>query len=476
MKTKYSFSSLARRAKATLFLSFIIGLAATAPRTLQAASPSELLEQGIYAEETKGDLDAAMRAYQQVVAEAKTSEALAAQAQYRLGLCHYKKKDYTAARAAFEKLVNDFPNQKELVKLASEYLSGATYLLSAPWANGEEMRLDLKSQTGYKVGFVRYSVEAGTLDGRKIWRFGSRLSAGVQQASRVEVDADSCKPMRSRWKHTVLGDADTVYVPGRAEVKLVQADGVKTYELDGVCYDNEEVVQLIRRLPLAVNYNTTLRVFTSLGGGNTVPIKLEVNAIEKITVPAGTFECFRIKLSPVNQTFWYSTDEHRYLVKFDAGVIVAELTGVETRPAGQVLSDSDFDFTLGEAGGGVPTIRPLDSQPPQNQAKLLILAAFKLPQLPAATDWCDALKRSGFGGPTLATNTLFAMNAQVAGRKLMSLPTDTVVFFETATAGWNLSGGAELLAKKTSGVAVAFADGRALLVDPVEAGKLRWAP
>ena len=95
MKTKYSFFTLARRAKATLLLSFILGLAATAPRSLQAASPSELLEKGIYSEETKGDLDAALQLYQQVVAEAKTGEALAAQAQYRLGVCHYKKKNYT---------------------------------------------------------------------------------------------------------------------------------------------------------------------------------------------------------------------------------------------------------------------------------------------------------------------------------------------------------------------------------------------
>jgi hypothetical protein len=50
-----------------------------------AASPSELLEQGIYSEETKGDVDAALKLYQQVVTEAKAGQAVAAQAQYRRG-------------------------------------------------------------------------------------------------------------------------------------------------------------------------------------------------------------------------------------------------------------------------------------------------------------------------------------------------------------------------------------------------------
>jgi hypothetical protein len=131
---------------------------------------------------------------------------------------------------------------------------------------------------------------------------------------------------------------------------------------------------------------------------------------------------------------------------------------------------------MGEAGGGVPTIEPQNAQPPQNQAKLLILAAVRMPKLPAAANWCEAMNAGGSRSPAVPTNTLFALNAQVAGQSVRSLPPDTVVFFETATPGWNRSGGAELLARKTSGVAVAFADGRALLVDPAEVATLRWAP
>lgn len=124
----------------------------------------------------------------------------------------------------------------------------------------------------------------------------------------------------------------------------------------------------------------------------------------------------------------------------------------------------------------MPTVQDQNSQPTQNQAKLLILTTAKLRQIPAAANWCEALNKSGARFPDVPTNTLFALNAQVAGRALTNLPPDTVVFFETASRGWNQAGGPELLAKKTTGVAVAFADGRALLVDPAESGKLRWNP
>jgi len=71
---------------------------------------------------------------------------------------------------------------------------------------------------------------------------------------------------------------------------------------------------------------------------------------------------------------------------------------------------------------------------------------------------------------------VFALNSAVSGRKLMDLPSDTVVFFETPNSGWNQSGGPELLAQKSLGVAVAFADGRALLVDPEQTDTLQWNP
>jgi hypothetical protein len=326
----------------------VLSLASASP--LLAASASELLEQGIYSEETKGDLDGAMKLYQEVVAEGKAGEALAAQAQYRLATCYYKKKQFTEASTAFEKLLQDFPNQKELVARAQEYLAGTVTLLPAPWADGEELIADLKLATGFKLGTVRTRINSGETNGHKIWRLSTYLYAGVAQLSQVEVEADSFRPLHSRWKHTLLGDADAVYTPRSATIKLVGKDKPITVELAGLVYDNEEAIQLLRRLPLATNYSTSIRIFTSLGGGNIIPTKITVPALETVVVPAGSFECYKVELSlagmSLKQAFWYSSDAHRYLVKFEANGVAAELTSINQHQPGEAVKYKDETFAL----------------------------------------------------------------------------------------------------------------------------------
>ena len=112
----------------------------------------------------------------------------------------------------------------------------------------------------------------------------------------------------------------------------------------------------------------------------------------------------------------------------------------------------------------------------QQQAKFMALSAWELQHVPNAANWCDALNATPREWPGVPSNTVFALNAQAAGRALTSLPRDLVVFFETPRSGWNQSGGPELLAKNEGSVAVAFADGRALLVPPDQTAKLRWNP
>src|SRR5690606_34261275 len=101
----------------------------------------------------------------------------------------HKQKDYRGATAAFEKLAREFPQQKELVALAHEYLADGAALLPVPWVDGEDLRYDVNLATGFTVGVARYTVAAAELDGRKIWRFHSNTVGGAQSWSRTEVDA-----------------------------------------------------------------------------------------------------------------------------------------------------------------------------------------------------------------------------------------------------------------------------------------------
>jgi hypothetical protein len=117
----------------------------------------------------------------------------------------------------------------------------------------------------------------------------------------------------------------------------------------------------------------------------------------------------------------------------------------------------------------------------QGQAKMLIFSAMALRRIPDAANWCETLNANGNLWPVTPTNTAFAINSQVAGRAYSrkdmssgSIAGKTVVFFESSNAGWNQAGGSELLPKNAKAVAVAFADGTAVIVTSEERAKLRW--
>jgi len=137
-------------------------------------------------------------------------------------------------------------------------------------------------------------------------------------------------------------------------------------------------------------------------------------------------------------------------------------------PAAKIAATVD---RIQEVSAGLPDL--------QIQAKTLIFTATIQKQIPAASKWCETLNVGGKLWPVTPTNTVFALNAQIAGHAYSRAnmpPGDLVVFFESATPGWNLAGGPELLAKRPGGVAVAMADGRAMVVTPDEAAALRWKP
>lgn len=312
-----------------------------------SASPSELLEKGIYAEETKGDLDAAISIYQQLVGEAKAGQSLGAQAQFRLGQCLLKKNRVIDAQSAFEKLIRDFPNEKELIAKAREHLPGDIALGPIPWVNGERLRLVIALPTGFEIGVTEYRADLLEADGRKIWRVGARTVAGGQSFSSVDVDAETFRPISSRWKHVLLGDVSAVYGMGEVETKRVGSAETKKISFDKTVFDNEQTLHVMRRLPLEVGYKTTIPIIAILGASTVIPVGLEVLAKESVKVPAGEFDCFKVQLS-IGQTFWFSSDAHRYLVKFEAGGAVANLVSIAQHQLGQpvVFQDEALGVTL----------------------------------------------------------------------------------------------------------------------------------
>ncbi len=401
-----------------------------------AGSSSDLLEKGIYTEETKGDVDGAIAIYQQLVAEAKANQSLAAQAQYRLGLCLLKKKRDSEAASAFEKLIRDFPGEKELVAKARTHLPAEITLGPVTWADGERLVLNLTLANGMDIGAMETRADLFETNGRKVWRVGRIMSGGGQSVSSVDVDPDTFQPLASYWKHTLLEEVSATYQPGEVELRKVGDDQTTKLPLDKTIFDNEECFHLLRRFPLQIGYKTNVNVFTTIGGGATIPIVFEVVKKETLEVPAGKFECFKIQLS-IGQTLWFSDDAHRYLVKFDGGGATGQLASITQRKAGALVTFKDdelgitfnapADWLVHRFGKGQPAkqtlIRTFDANADADDGGLRLFATDSLP--PVARQSPRAWAESELAGRKDVTVRADSWkNLNVAGRLAVSCLAD----------------------------------------------------
>jgi carboxyl-terminal processing protease len=121
MKTRSFIGSLSRGIKHAVNLVAAVLLFVCADE-VSAASAAELLEQGIYTEETKGDLKAATEIYRQIVDDPAVGRALLAQAQLRLGLCQLKLGNKPQAISALERLTQDFPDNEKLLEIVGNHM------------------------------------------------------------------------------------------------------------------------------------------------------------------------------------------------------------------------------------------------------------------------------------------------------------------------------------------------------------------
>lgn len=73
------------------------------------------LQEGLYAEEVEGNLDAAIKIYEQIINDGSAQRSQVAQALYRQGMCYLKKQQEQQARIVFSKLVADYSDQTNIV-------------------------------------------------------------------------------------------------------------------------------------------------------------------------------------------------------------------------------------------------------------------------------------------------------------------------------------------------------------------------
>jgi hypothetical protein len=298
-----------------------------------AQSASDLLQKGIHAQEAAGDLDSAILIFRQVVNSASTNKALAAQAQYQLVLCMLQKGDRAAASKELAALERNFPEMQDLVAKARKLIPGMAALLPEPWGESECAQLNIKREGVATGEYLYYSADAwaNTVDEnrRKVaaalktpypQAIGFKWELKTKNSTRsilVWADRDTMRPV----------DNDTTGHPDNPDFSSNDdlGDTLAT-PFAGPATDVEQSVFLMRRLPLAVGYKTTLPVTSNQFSPS--QMELAVTGIETVQTPAGKFNCYKVSFTGIGQTFWIGVEGARPLVKFRSGSVEAELVKV----------------------------------------------------------------------------------------------------------------------------------------------------
>jgi hypothetical protein len=286
-----------------------------------AQTAADLLQKGIHAQETLGDVDGAIQIFRQVAASASSNKPLAAQAQYQLVVCMLQKGDRSAAAQELQLLARNFPGEADLVSKARKLVPGGTETQPEPWGESEVAQLNVK-RDGQSTGeYMVYSVDHNHPDPRP----GANPPGTFPEALVLRWELNTKTTNRSL---VIEADRDTMQPVGKRHQMESNDDlGDPTATpFKGPAIDNEESVFLMRRLPLAVGYKTKLPVTVE----QVAPSQLElaVTGIEPVQTPAGKFNCYKISFAALGQTFWIGAEATRPLVKFQAGNVEAELVKV----------------------------------------------------------------------------------------------------------------------------------------------------
>jgi hypothetical protein len=324
----------------SISLSLFLGLGTCAT----AFSVAELLEQAIYQEETVGDLDAAIEIYDDIVAAADAGRPHVAQALYRLGQCQLKLGREREATVTFARLVEQYGDQAEWVAKARAHLpdepDAGLEILPAPWEDGELLRYAVRSQKGDWLGDLTYSTRAVEVEGKPAWQVESYMAlpkAEIAKYVRIDADRDSFVPLRHSFYHSQLGSLEATYVDGERRLMMNKpGEPAEPFnqKLATVTYENEQILPLIRRLPLAPGYVAT---FSATGRpGLAVTMSATVVGVETVETPAGTFEAFKVEVGvpPFIETQWFSTDARRLVVKVTNPEIEVLLNEITRLPEG----------------------------------------------------------------------------------------------------------------------------------------------
>jgi hypothetical protein len=338
-------------------LVFAVSLLATRPARCSKAAgdAADLLEQGLYTEEAKGDLPAAMLLYQRVLTVVNAERPTMAEALLRLGYCYLKSGRPDDAAAAFDTLARRYPEETLLVA-AIPSRSSRLKLLPTPWGTDETLVLRRSTLTAMlavneTILVVRAKQHSGTPSTTTLesnWlRTRATLTVDTSTLRPIERCLDADRHTGDKWDVTYRHEAATMSRKGHGR------GATGTFAAAQHPYDINSLFHVLRRLPLAEGYETTIPVLAQTRP-EVQSVTIRFARRERVTVPAGTFDTVAARLFFAQSrgddtfgqrggdtTYWYSTDAARRLVKVAEGERTWELVQAHSDRSQEPVQHND---------------------------------------------------------------------------------------------------------------------------------------
>jgi len=131
----------------------------------------------------------------------------------------------------------------------------------------------------------------------------------------------------------VIGVADVTYSGALAKLRTFPKDESREIDLGGLAYDNEEVIQLMRRLPLADGYKVPCASSPAWAAATSFPCKSK-SPERKRSRSRRHIRLLQGRAGQVQSNPLVFHRRPHYLVKFEGGGVIGVLTSVTQRKAG----------------------------------------------------------------------------------------------------------------------------------------------
>lgn len=161
----------------------------------------------------------------------------------------------------------------------------------------------------------------------------TRKTVGLGTISIYEVNVKTVdlKPLSSRTTKQIDDQKTIINVDYREKEAHAMISSLAGFQkivvsIPKETFDNNQLFMLFQRIPLKEGLDAEINIFTS--SLVTIPGRVSVLKREKIVVPLGDFDCFKVKLScsgQQDQFLWYAESIPHYLVMYDNGKVIYKL-------------------------------------------------------------------------------------------------------------------------------------------------------